>query len=129
MLRANSLGVVSNVSPQRLVEADKKEFTVELKTDEKNMNKKVEQELRGRLESKENMPAQFGVVLRIINRIIAARKQDDMQQYHFTNVEVCADGKENPGRQILLSSVTQPLIGCHSNQVYNVPGLRRGRGG
>lgn len=129
MLRVNFLGVVSKISPRRLVEADKKEFTVELKTDEKSMNKKVEQELRGRLESKENLPAQFGVVLRIINRIIAARKQEDMQQYHFTNVEVCADGRENPGRQILPSPVTQPLTGCHSGQVYNVPGLRRGRGG
>ncbi|GLA18104.1 hypothetical protein AnigIFM62618_005259 [Aspergillus niger] len=79
-----------------LVEADKKEFTVELKTDERYMNKKVEQELRGRLESKENLPSQFGVVLRIINRIIAARKRDDMQQYHFTNVEVCADGRDDP---------------------------------
>ncbi|GKZ28455.1 hypothetical protein AbraIFM66950_007123 [Aspergillus brasiliensis] len=79
-----------------LVEADKKEFTVELKTDEKHMNKKVEQELRGRLESKENLPAQFGVVLRIINRIIAARKRDDVQQYHFTNVEVSADGRDDP---------------------------------
>ena len=61
------------------------------------MNQKVEDELQVRLESDERLPDQFDVILRIINRIIAARRADETQQYQSTHVELKTEDKSKQG--------------------------------
>ncbi|OOF96875.1 hypothetical protein ASPCADRAFT_206995, partial [Aspergillus carbonarius ITEM 5010] len=91
--RAKVVSALRQRSQSWLSETDNRQFTIEVETNEKDMNQKVEDELQVRLESDERLPDQFDVILRIINRIIAARRADETQQYQSTHVELKTEDK------------------------------------
>ncbi|PWY67096.1 hypothetical protein BO94DRAFT_561226 [Aspergillus sclerotioniger CBS 115572] len=93
--RAKVISALRERSQSWLSETENRQFTIEVETNEDDMNAKLEDEIQVRLESDERLPDQFDVVLRIINRIIAARRADETQQYQSTHVELKVEEKDN----------------------------------
>ncbi|RAK95850.1 uncharacterized protein BO80DRAFT_247568 [Aspergillus ibericus CBS 121593] len=94
--RAKVISALRQRSQSWLSETENRQYSIEVETDEDNMNQRLMDELQVRLESDERLPDQFDVVLRIINRIIAARRSDEFQQYQSTHVELKVNEDSNP---------------------------------